>query len=138
MPTPAAGSELRTAVTKTPENSPSEVPVEQTADQLYNASGQALRLRASPLFKIGPSAPGPALRRGALVAVPVGLALIVEFGFAAPTKGAIATGSLFAAFAGLDAAAGPRAAWQAAAAAGIGPVAAPGGPTRPARPAGGP
>jgi Fusaric acid resistance protein-like len=124
MPTPAAGSELRTAVTKTPENSPSEVAVEQTGDRLYNASGRALRLRDSPLFAIGPSAPGPALRRGALVAVPVGLSLIVEFGFGAPTKGAIATGSLFAAFAGLDAAAGPRAAWQAASAAAIGLMAA--------------
>jgi hypothetical protein len=124
MPTPAAGSELRTAVTKTPENSPGEGSDGQSAGQLYNASGRAMRLRTSPLFNIGPSEPGPALRRGALIAVPVGLSLIVEFGFGAPTKGAIATGALFAAFAGLDAAAGPRAAWQAAAAPAIGLMAA--------------
>lgn len=81
-------------MTKTPENSPGSSPV------------------------------GPALRRGALVAVPVGLSLVVELGLDAPTKGAIATGALFAAFAGLDAAAGPRAAWQAAAAVAIGLMAA--------------
>jgi Fusaric acid resistance protein-like len=124
MPTPAAGSELRTAVTKTPENSPGASSTGPSGGRLYNASGRAMRLRASPLFKIGPSEPGPALRRGALIAVPVGLSLAVEFGFGAPTKGAIATGALFAAFAGLDAAAGPRAAWQAAAAPAIGLMAA--------------
>jgi hypothetical protein len=111
-------------VTKTPENSPDELSTGASADRLYNASGRAMRLRTSPLFKIGPSEPGPALRRGALIAVPVGLSLIVEVGFGAPTKGAIATGALFAAFAGLDAAAGPRAAWQAAAAPAIGLMAA--------------
>jgi hypothetical protein len=111
-------------VTKTPENSPGALPAGPAAGGLFNASGLALRLRASPLFKIGPSEPGPALRRGALIAVPVGLCLIVELGFGAPTKGAIATGALFAAFAGLDAAAGPRAAWQAAAAPAIGLMAA--------------
>lgn len=124
MPTPAAGSELRTAVTKTPENSPGEVSTDQSAGRLYNATGRAMRLRASPLFKIGPSEPGPALRRGALIAVPVGLSLVVELGFGAPTKGAIATGALFGAFAGLDAPAGPRAAWQGAAAPAIGLMAA--------------
>jgi len=73
----------------------------------------ARRLRASPLFAIGPSRPGPALRRGALIAVPIGLSLIVEFGFDAPTKGAIATGALLAGFPAMDAPAGPRSAWQA-------------------------
>jgi hypothetical protein len=111
-------------VTKTPENSPDAVSAERRGGQLYNPSGRAMRLTASPLFKIGPSAPGPALRRGALIAVPVGLSLAVEFGFGAPTQGAIATGAFFAAFAGLDAAAGPRAAWQAAAAPMIGLMAA--------------
>jgi hypothetical protein len=111
-------------VTKTPENSPDALPAGPAAGGLFNASGLALRLRASPLLAFGPSAPGPALRRGALIAVPVGLCLIVELGFGAPTKGAIATGALFAAFAGLDAAAGPRAAWQAAAAPAIGLMAA--------------
>jgi hypothetical protein len=111
-------------VNKAPENSPGEASTGASAGLLYNASGRATRRRASPLFSIGPGKPGPSLRRGALVAVPVGLSLAVEFGFGAPTKGAIATGALFAAFAGLDAAAGPRAAWQAAAAPAIGLMAA--------------
>lgn len=76
------------------------------------------------LLAIGPSAPGPALRRGALVAVPIGLALAIEFGFDSPTKGAIATGALLAGFPGLDAPARPRAAWQAIAAPCIGIAAA--------------
>jgi len=100
------------------------VPGGGDAGGLFNASGRATRLRASPLFAIGPGEPGPSLRRGALIAVPVGLALIVELGFDAPTKGAIATGAMFAGFAGLDAPAGPRAAWQAAAAPLIGLMAA--------------
>jgi hypothetical protein len=82
---------------------------------LFDVTGRATRLRASPLLAIGPGEPGPALRRGALIAVPVGAALIVEIGFGAPTKGAIATGAMFAGFAGLDAPSRPRAAWQAAA-----------------------
>ncbi|HEX4669678.1 MAG TPA: FUSC family protein [Solirubrobacterales bacterium] len=100
------------------------MPAEPTSGSLYNASGLARRLRASPLLAIGPSAPGPALRRGALIAVPIGLSLIVELGFDAPTKGAIATGALLAGFPGLDAPARPRAAWQAAAAPLIGIAAA--------------
>jgi Fusaric acid resistance protein-like len=84
----------------------------------------ARRLRASPLFAIGPSAPGPALRRGALLAVPVGIALLVELGMETPTKGAIATGALLAGFPGLDAPARTRAAWQAAVAPLIGVAAA--------------
>jgi fusaric acid resistance family protein len=92
--------------------------------RLFDAAGTARRLRTSPLFSIGPGEPGPALRRGALIAVPVAAALIVEIGFGAPTKGAIATGAMFAGFAGLDAPAKPRAAWQAAAAPMIGVMAA--------------
>lgn len=76
------------------------------------------------MLALGPGQPGPALRRGALVAVPVGIALIVELGFNSPTKGAIATGALLAGFPGLDAPAGPRAAWQAATAPIIGLAAA--------------
>ncbi len=71
--------------------------------ELFNASGTARRLRASPLFAIGPSEPGPALRRGALVAVPVGLALLLELGLNSATKGAIGTGALLAGFPALDA-----------------------------------
>jgi hypothetical protein len=56
--------------------------------------------------------------------VPIGLSLIVELGFGAPTKGAIATGALLAGFPGLDAEARPRAAWQAVAAPLIGIAAA--------------
>jgi hypothetical protein len=111
-------------VTKTPENSPGVPTAEAGTSRLFNASGRATRLRASPLFSIGPGEPGPSLRRGALIALPVGAALIVELGFDAPTKGAIATGAMFAGFAGLDAPAGPRAAWQAAAAPLIGAMAA--------------
>ncbi|HWA61425.1 MAG TPA: hypothetical protein VG939_08620, partial [Caulobacteraceae bacterium] len=83
---------------------------------LFNASGLARRLPVSGLFAIGPARPGPAVRRGFLVAVPVGLSLVLELGFDAPTKGAIGTGALLAGFPGLDAPAGPRAAWQAASA----------------------
>jgi hypothetical protein len=92
--------------------------------ELFNASGAARRLQASPLFAVGPSEPGPALRRGALVAIPVGLALILELGLDSPTKGAIGTGALLAGFPGLDAPARTRAAWQAATAPLIGVAAA--------------
>jgi uncharacterized membrane protein YgaE (UPF0421/DUF939 family) len=71
-------------------------------------------LRASPRFAIGPSAPGPAIRRGFLLAVPIGVALIVELGFEAPTQGAIAAGALINGFPGMDAPAKARAGWQAA------------------------
>jgi hypothetical protein len=63
---------------------------------LFNASGTARALRASPLFAIGPSRPRPALRRGFLVAVPVAAALFLEFGLGTATKGALATGALLA------------------------------------------
>ena len=109
---------------KASQDSLGKVPADHTSGGLYNASGLARRLRASPLFAIGPSAPGPALRRGALIAVPIGLALSFELGFDAPTKGAIATGALLAGFPGLDAPARPRAAWQAATAPLIGVAAA--------------
>ena len=92
--------------------------------ELFNASGTARRLRAPGLFAIGPSAPGPALRRGALVAMPVGVALLLELGLSSPTKGAIATGALLAGFAGLDAPARVRAAWQGAVAPLVGLAAA--------------
>ena len=65
------------------------------------------RLRASPLFAIGPSQPGPALRRGALVAIPVGVALLLELGLDSPTKGAIGTGALLAGFPGSTRRRGP-------------------------------
>ena len=110
-------------MTKGTEITPSEAAA-GPGSRLFDASGRVMRLRASPLFGIGPGEPGPALRRGALVAVPVGAALIVELGFDAPTQGAVATGALFAGFAGLDAPAAPRAAWQAAAAPLIGAMAA--------------
>jgi hypothetical protein len=92
--------------------------------ELFNASGHARRLRASRLLAIGPSEPGPALRRGALVAVPVGLALLLELGLDSATKGAIGTGALLAGFPALDAPARIRAAWQAAVAPLIGLAAA--------------
>lgn len=117
MPTPAAGLELSTAVTTAPQVTLRPVPSERSSSSsLFNAAGVARRLRASPLLGVGPSAPGPALRRGALLAVPIGVSLAVELGFDSPTKGAIATGAMLAGFPGLDAPARPRAAWQAIAA----------------------
>jgi hypothetical protein len=76
------------------------------------------------LLAIGPSEPGPALRRGVLVAVPVGVALLLELGLDSPTKGGIATGALLAGFPALDAPARTRAAWQAVSAPLIGIAAA--------------
>jgi hypothetical protein len=111
-------------VTKTPQITLSQTSSEQPPGSLFNASGLAMRLRASPLLAFGPSEPGPALRRGALIAVPIGVALAIELGFDAPTQGAIATGALLAGFPGLDAPARPRAAWQAAAAPAVGLAAA--------------
>ena len=102
----------------------SPVPPDSSPPSLFNASGLARQLRASPLFAIGPAKPRPALRRGALVAVPIGVSLAIELGLDSPTKGAIATGALLAGFPGLDAPARPRAAWQAAAAPLIGIAAA--------------
>jgi hypothetical protein len=64
------------------------------------------------------------LRRGALVAIPVGIALLIELGLDSPTKGAIGTGALLAGFPGLDAPARTRAAWQAVVAPLIGLTAA--------------
>jgi Fusaric acid resistance protein-like len=99
------------------------MPVPSTPE-LYDASGEQRGLRASPLLAIGPAAPGRALRRGALVAVPVALALIFEFSLGWPSRGAIATAALVCGFTALDAPAGPRAAWQAAAAPLVGMAAA--------------
>jgi hypothetical protein len=92
--------------------------------ELFNASGGQRALRASSLFAIGPSEPGPTLRRGFLVAVPVGAALLLELGLSSPTKGAIGTGALLAGFPGMDAPAFARAGWQAAVAPLIGVAAA--------------
>ena len=100
------------------------MPDRRSSARLFNASGRARELRASPLFAIGPSEPGPAIRRGALLAVPIGLALILELGFDAPTQGAIATGALVNGFPGMDAPAKPRAGWQATTAPLIGVAAA--------------
>ncbi len=112
-----------TALTKTPQIPRSEAS-SRPLPGLFNASGLAQRLQASPLFAIGPSEPGPALRRGALLAVPVAATLIVELGFGAPTKGALGIGASICGFAGMDAPAGPRAAWQAVTAVLIGLAAA--------------
>jgi uncharacterized membrane protein YccC len=90
------------------------VPERRSSSRLFNASGRARELRAAPLFAIGPSEPGPALRRGALLAVPIGFALCVELGFNDPTQGAIAAGALINGFPGMDAPAKARAAWQGA------------------------
>jgi hypothetical protein len=89
-------------------------------------------MTVSPHFAFGPARAGPAVRRGLLVSIPVGLALLLELGIGGPTKGAIATGALLVGFVALDAPAGTRAAWQAAVAPLIGIAAALGvltGPT---------
>jgi hypothetical protein len=109
-----------TAWTTTPQVTLRAVPARGSSSRLFNATGRARELRASPLFAIGPSEPGPAIRRGALLAVPIGLALTVELGFDAPTKGAIAAGALIDGFPGMDAPAKARAGWQGATAPFIG------------------
>ena len=55
----------------------------------------------TPLFGIGPAQPGPAIRRGLLLAVPVGVLLLLELGLEADSKGAIATGALLVGFVGI-------------------------------------
>jgi hypothetical protein len=95
-----------------------------TTSRLYDASGEVERLRASPLLAIGPGAPGPALRRGALIAVPIAVALIFEFSLDWPSHGAIAAGAFVCGFTALDAPAGPRAVWQGALAPVVGAAAA--------------
>ena len=112
-----------TALTKTPQITPSEA-TSRPLPGLFNPSGMAQRLQASSLLAIGPSEPGPALRRGALIAVPIAVTLILEFGFESPTKGALGTGAMVCGFAAMDAPARPRAAWQAATAVAIGLAAA--------------
>ncbi|HEX8753848.1 MAG TPA: FUSC family protein [Solirubrobacterales bacterium] len=91
---------------------------------LFNAGGAARRLRASPLFAFGPSPAGPALRRGILLAIPVGAVLMLELGLGMSSKGGIGTGALLGGFVAMDAPAGARAAWQAAVAPLIGLAAA--------------
>jgi hypothetical protein len=103
-------------MTTGPQVTLTSVPTGQSSQPLFNAAGTARRLRASPLFAIGPSEPRPAIRRGFLLSVPIGLALFVELGFDSPTQGAIAVGALVNGFPGMDAPARPRAAWQAASA----------------------
>jgi hypothetical protein len=96
----------------------------RTSRPLFNAGGAAERLQASGLLSIGPSEPVPAIRRGFLISVPIGVALALELGLDSSAPGAVATGALLAGFPGLDAPAGPRAAWQGASAPLIGLAAA--------------
>jgi hypothetical protein len=112
-----------TALTKTP-----QITLRRAASDrpqgLFNVGGGALRLPVAGLFSIGPAEPGPALRRGALIAVPVALALILELGLGAPTQGAIGTGAALCGCAGMDAPARNRFFWQLATAPLIGIFAA--------------
>lgn len=91
---------------------------------LFNAAGTARRLRASPLLAIGPAEPGPAIRRGFLLSVPIALTLTLELGFDTESAGAVATAALINGFPGMDAPARPRAGWQAVGAPLIGVAAA--------------
>jgi hypothetical protein len=100
------------------------VPPRRSSQPLFNAAGTARSLRASPLFAIGPAQPGPAIRRGFLLSVPIAVTLIFELGFDTESAGAIATAALINGFPGMDAPARPRAAWQAAGAPLIGIAAA--------------
>jgi hypothetical protein len=97
---------------------------EGSEGRLFNASGRARQLYASPLFAIGPSEPGPAIRRGFLLSVPIALTLVYELGFDTESAGAIATAALLNGFPGMDAPAKARAGWQAASAPLIGIAAA--------------
>ena len=100
------------------------MPSRRSSPPLFDASGTARSLRASPLFAIGPSEPGPAIRRGFLLSVPIGLTLVFELGLDTESAGAIATAALINGFPGGDAPARVRAAWQAAGAPLIGIAAA--------------
>jgi hypothetical protein len=73
---------------------------------------RSIDAQAPPLFGFGPAAPWPAIRRGLLVSVPVGVLLILELGLGADSKGAIATGALLVGFAAMDAPALARSGWQ--------------------------
>ncbi|MDQ2622861.1 MAG: FUSC family protein [Actinomycetota bacterium] len=55
----------------------------------------------------------PLLRRGMLTAIPVAVMLVIELGFGAPTKGAMAGGALICGFTAFDAPAVQRIRWQA-------------------------
>lgn len=54
----------------------------------------------------------PALRRGLLTAIPVGVAVLLDLGFETRVAGAVATGALLAGFVAFDAPARIRAQWQ--------------------------
>ena len=56
--------------------------------------------------------PGPAIRRGLLVAAPVGIALLFDLGFDDKLVGGVATGALLAGFIAFDAPARVRVRWQ--------------------------
>ena len=60
------------------------------------------------------AAPGPAIARGVLVAIPVSALLMLEFGFDERVVGGIATSASFAGFVAFDAPARVRFRWQAA------------------------
>src|SRR5262249_4556669 len=77
-----------------------------------------------PLFGFGPAAAWPAVRRGLLLSVPVGLILLLELGLDLESRGGVATGALLAGFVAMDAPALTRACWQAALAPLIGLAAA--------------
>ncbi len=100
------------------------MPSRRSPQPLFNAAGTARGLRASPLFAIGPARPGPAIRRGFLLSVPIAVTLAFELGLDTESAGAIATAALINGFPGMDAPARPRAAWQAAGAPLIGLAAA--------------
>ena len=54
----------------------------------------------------------PALRRGLIVAIPVGVAMLLDLELDAPASGAISTGALLAGFVAFDAPARTRLVWQ--------------------------
>ena len=100
------------------------MPSRPSPQPLFDAAGTARRLRASPLLAIGPAQPGPAIRRGFLLSVPIAATLVFELGLDTESAGAIATAALVNGFPGGDAPARGRAGWQAAGAPLIGIAAA--------------
>ncbi len=72
----------------------------------------SLDIRTPPLFGFGPAAAWPAIRRGLLLSVPVGVILLLELGLELESRGGIATGALLVGFVAMDAPALTRSRWQ--------------------------
>jgi hypothetical protein len=65
-----------------------------------------------PLFGFGPAKAWPAIRRGLLLSIPVGVILLLELGLELESRGGIAIGALLVGFVAMDAPALTRSRWQ--------------------------